>query len=196
MRCGWCGSDAAAGATNCARCGGPLGSALGAGPRPPDAPRDLPARFVRRELVTGNTGVWFGAAWCALTGIFPALFTVLSCANPVMAPAALLSLVFPVPGVIIGVVGYRKARRRVDVLRHGRSATGTVDGAGPDTSVTVNGAHPWKLQYLFDADGRRLAGAVSSLDPGARAFAVGAPVHVVYLPEDPERNDLWPPLPR
>ncbi len=194
MRCGWCGTDGSAGATNCARCGGPLGSAVDAGPRPPDAPRDLPALFVRRELFTRNIGMWFGGLWTVLTAIFPVIFGVLSCTNPAMLPAALLCLVFPLPGVIIGALSYRSGRRRLAVLRDGRVTVGTIDAAGPDLSVRVNDEHPWKIQYLFEADGRRVGGSVSTFDAGARTLPVGASVHVVWLPGEPERNDLWPPL--
>lgn len=196
MRCGWCGSDAETGGTNCARCGGPLGSPVDAGPAPPDAPRELPTLFLRRELFSANHGLWFGLIWTGFTGLFPLIFAVLSCVNPVMLPAALFCLVFPAPGVVIALLSLRNARRRVGVLRDGRTALGTLDAVGPDTSTTVNGEHPWRLQYMFEVDGRRWGGARSTFDPGARARQVGTPVHVVYLPSDPERNDIWPLVPR
>ena len=195
MRCGWCGGDAVAGATNCARCGGPLGHPVDAGSAPPDAPRALPALFVRRELFSVNYGLWVGAIWAAVAGVFPLIFGVLACANPAMLPAALFCLVFPAPGVVIGLLSYRKARRRVEVLRHGRSTLGTIEAAGPDTSTTVNSEHPWLLRYLFEVDGRRFGGAISTFDPSARALRVGTPVHVVYLATDPERCDVWPLIP-
>jgi hypothetical protein len=196
MRCGWCSSDAGSGATNCARCGGPLGSPIDAGPPPPAAPRALPALFVRRALFTANEGMWFAVVWIGITGIFPLIFGVLSCTNPVMLPAALMCLVFPAPGAFVGWLSYRKARRRVAVLRDGRAATGTLDAVGPDPSTSTDGEHPWLLRYVFEVDGRRWGGARSTFDPGVRALPVGAPVHVVYLPSDPEQNDIWPLVPR
>ena len=196
MRCGWCGSDAATGGTNCARCGGPLGAPIDAGSAPPDAPRALPVLFLRRELFSANSGMWVGLIWMGVTGVFPLIFGVLSCANPLMLPAALFCLVFPAPGLVIALLSYRGARRRVEVLRHGRSTLGAIDTVGPDTSTTVNGEHPWLLRYLFEVDGRRFGGAISTFDAGARALQVGTPVHVVYLAADPERSDVWPLIPR
>lgn len=198
MRCGWCGNRDDATTSNCARCGGPLPDPSGeqAGHEPPPQPRSLPPLFSRRELFSANSGVWFGLIFGGFCALFPLIFLSISVFAPVMLPAAALSSVFPLPGAFIVYLSRRRARRRIEVLENGRASLGTVESVALNLGERHNGRHPWRLSYLFEVDGRRYGGSVSSYDADIKRFVPGGAIHVVYLATDPERSDVWPIIPR
>lgn len=198
MPCGWCGERSPGAGTNCATCGGPLLSSGEAalGPAPPPAPRSLPARFLRRELFSKNSGVWVGMIFGTFGGIFPLIFGIISIFNPLLLPAAALCLVFPLPGAIIAGLSWRRAKRRVDLLRAGSSVRGSIESMQPDRTTTINGRHPTRLAWLFEVEGRRHGGALSSVDGDFSGLSVGDPIHIIFDPKDPDRSDVWPVVPR
>ena len=198
MRCGWCGNKDQESGTNCRTCGGPLPAPEDAhlGPAPPPAPRPLPARFGRRELVTANAGFLVGLAFGCVGGIFPLIFAIISFTVPAMLPAAAMCLIFPLPGAIISGLSWRLARRRVALLRDGAAAVGTITSIEDDTSQTINGRHPLRLSYLFEVGGQRHGGSVTSVNVDLRRFTVGHPIHVLHASADPERSDVWPVIAR
>lgn len=195
MRCGWCESPEQSG-SNCANCGGPLAVRSGseAGLAPPRAPRDLPAKYLRRVLFLGNFGVIFGSIFGGIGGVLTLVFLVISCAFPPMLLGVLIAGIFPVIGGAIGGASYLKARRRVRALREGAAVVGVVDAVTHDLSVQVNGQHPWRVSYTFEAGGRLFAGGVSTFDAEVKRYTSGDPIHVVYLAADPDINATWPPL--
>ncbi len=195
MRCAWCESPSQSG-SNCANCGGPLAARAGAEAAlaPPRSPRDLPSKYLRRVLFTRNFGVVFGSIFGGIGGILTLVFLVISCAFPPMLLGVLIAGIFPVIGGVIGGMSYAGARRRVRALREGEAVVGVVDAVSHDTSVQVNGQHPWRVSYTFEAGGRLFAGGVSTFDAEVKRYAAGDPIHVVYLPSDPETNATWPPL--
>ena len=198
MQCGWCGNKTAQAGPGCTTCGGPLptpGEARLAAP-PPPAPRALPAPFPRRERFAPDSGIWVGLIWIAFTGLFPLIFALISVGAPVMLPAAAGSLIFVVPGAVITGLSLRRASRRLSLLRTGHSAVGTISAVDEDRSRTVDDRYPHRLSYLFEVEGQRHAGSVTSIREDLRAFEVGHPIHVIYNPADPDHNDVWPVIAR
>lgn len=166
------------------------------GAPPAKEPRALPTGFFRHELFSQGAGVWFGAIWSVLTGVFPLIFGTIAIFNPVMWPAALLCVVFVLPGLVIVALSVRRARRRLEVLRDGTAITGSIESVRPNVNVRINGKNPWLLSYLFEVDGRRFGGSLSTMEDDVAKFKAGQRVHVVFLPAEPDRNDLWPVIPR
>ena len=56
--------------------------------------------------------------------------------------------------------------------------------------VRVNRRHPWLIAYGFEVGGRQYEGRVATLNPPA--LRPGWPVRVLYLPEAPRHNALFP----
>lgn len=196
MRCGWCETNNNDGTTNCVNCGGPLPGAAGSdpGPAPPPAPRTLPAIYVKRALYTRNFGAIFGSIFGGIGCLLGVVFLVVGLFFPPLLLGLCIISVFPLVGGGIGWTSYQKARSRVETLKSGRVAQGQVVSVDKDTTVAVNGRNPWRLTYLFEVEGARYQGSASSFDANMTRHEPGQAVHVVYLPQNPERNAPWPPI--
>ena len=110
------------------------------------------------------------------------------------AEGACLGAIFAGIGIPIAWIGVRNALRTMDVLRTGTHAEGTVVRVGDDTSVSYNGRHPWMVEYTFSVDGDLRGGSVSSFDPVMAHVEKGHKLWVVYRPDDPDQNSVWPPV--
>lgn len=176
IECGWCFSSNRRDETAvCRSCGGPLPGIPGGhpGPRPPDAPRSIPARYRRRTLLWKNT--------FALVGAF---FTVIM----------FWSLVFPLIGIPMWIYGHRKAKRWLEALERGTATRGRLQSVEKDLSQTINGRHPWKLAFEFDTPDGLRQGTIEAWDPVHGKRPPGEHLWVVYQPERQDHYALWPPL--
>lgn len=107
---------------------------------------------------------------------------------------ALLPLLFMAGGLAMLLVGRRDAATTLNAFVRGIAAEGKVVSVSVDHSQAINGAHPWKLTYHFAVGSRLHEGAAVSWDSIVTARAPGQPLWVLYLPNDPEQNTLYPPL--
>lgn len=141
---------------------------------PPPAPRELPPGYVFRTFFLSNPMVLIGVIFT-----FPFFWT----------------LVFPLIGAPILVIGVERAQRKLRALREGRSAEGTLMEIERDRELRVNGEHPWKIRYVFATPEGTVEGSCRAWDPAWRWREVGEIVQVVYIPGEAERcHALWPPV--
>lgn len=182
MRCGWCETHNPPDRDGCVNCGGPLrrlSDALTA--RPPPSPRTVPGAFVRRAI---REEAWFGGMFVAIGAGVSLLFLVCS---PLFFPLLFglpITLLFVAVGLGIAGSGWRRAQRRVTVLRDGTISPGEVVGV-------VRQGEGWRLTYRFDAGGQPREQSVLSTDAEITRFVPGFPVHVVHLGAN---SDVWPPF--
>ncbi len=175
--CAWCdtvNTDAAA--TNCVNCGGPLPALPGMdpGPEPPPPPRTLPVKYRRRVMYWKNVRVLVGM-----------MFTIVGC----------WTILFPIIGIPVWIKGRKMALAKLAALERGRGARAQVVDVWRDTSVTINGRNPWAIEYSFEtAEGTVVKGKAQAWDASNADRRPGQPLWVVYLPEDPEQNAIWPPI--
>lgn len=106
-----------------------------------------------------------------------------------------LVLVFPLIGMIMLFIALRGWRRVRWVYVHGRAVRARVVSLGPDTSVRINGRHPFRLTWEFvGADDEIHDGSLTSmhlleLEP----FAKQGEVIVLHDPANPRLNTLYLP---
>ncbi len=176
VECGWCGSSNRRDQTGtCASCGGPLPSIPGGrpGPRPPDPDRTLPRGYKLRALVTRNV--------LALVGI---IFTVVF----------FWTLLFPLIGIPMWVVGWRRARRQLHALEHGIPTRGRLTAVELDRTQHINGVNPYRVAYAYDTPDGTLPGSSEGWDRAHGRRPRGEHVWVVHDLTDPTIHALWPPI--
>jgi hypothetical protein len=180
----------------CAGCGGPLGAAVGAdpGPEPPPVPRPISNNWVWREVFA------FPIVWGVLFGGIPSamgcLFVVIGLGTlliPFVFVGPALWCTFGAAGAGAMAWGIWGGWKKLALIRSGRAAVARVVAVTLDPSTTVDGQHPWRVQYLFDLEGRLVGGSAAWWDPVASQFGEGDRLHVVFDPADPSRNVPWPP---
>jgi hypothetical protein len=75
----------------------------------------------------------------------------------------------------------------------GENASGEVIRVRIDTTETINGEHPWLVEYRFVADGREHRGRMKTLDGHlVREWQAGHPVNVRYLQTESMITDVRP----
>lgn len=176
LECGWCGRSNRRDETpSCLGCAGPLPTIPGGhpGPRPPEAPRELPPGYPLRVLFTKNVFAIVGAA-----------FTIPFC----------WTLVFPLAGIPLWVHGHRRARRWLDALERGFATGGEIVSIRQDRTQSINRRHPWRIEFEYETPGGRLKGHVEAWDPAHAQRVPGEHVWVVSAPGDPAVHALWPPV--
>ena len=184
---------------HCDNCGGALAAPTGAerGLAPPDAPRVLPAAYRRSVMFSRNVFSILGVVFLAVGTPFLLVAVVLLLAggDHVLALIlGLMGLIFPGIGAPMLMVGLRRGRRQIAALELGTPAEGELVSVAQNRSETINGRHPWVIEYQFTANGAAVRGTVQcwSLVDGERR--PGDPVWVVYLVADPQMSTLWPPV--
>ena len=180
LPCGWCGTtNTDMARVNCINCGGPLppAQALAAddpGSPPPLVPRKLPSKYRWRIMLWKNVQVTIGI-----------VFTVVFC----------WTILFPLIGIPIWIVGHRRAQSQLAALERGIAARAELIGVERDPSVKVNGRSPWRIEYIFETqNGQVLDGWVHTWEGRHTRRSAGEVFWVVYLPEDPSQNNVWPPV--
>ena len=204
ITCPWCGTHYAAFQSNCQNCGGPLPlPAEAAAPEreddprsvpPPPPPRPISDSYVWR-LLAADGGAIAGGVFALLGAIFTLVgvpLTIGIITAFVGLPFAGLGILFLGVGGLVLVRRYESAQKTVSVLRLGAAAPGRILEVRENYNVTVNNRHPWAILYQFQVNGRNYEGKVSTLNrPGAQLRPEKA-VYVLYLPEAPELNTLYP----
>lgn len=200
ITCSWCGTRYTRHQRNCTNCGGPLPGPTppDPGPEPPPPPRTIPDAYVRRLYLTGNVPNLVGGIFALVGSLVTAgMLWMTYMLGPEVAWASLTGLLFVGIGGILLVVGVRRARRQLHALRDGVVARGEITDLYQDTTESINGRHPWAVVYQYEADGRVLEGKVKSWDRAGSVmilYAIGSPVHVLYVRGRPERSALYPPI--
>jgi hypothetical protein len=199
--CPWCGTSYTSFRSNCRNCGGPLPppreeaaapSSIPDIPGPPPAPRDFKDSFALRQLSADG--------WAIAAGIFAligAIFTLIGIPLMlVVAGFALvpLGLLFLGVGVPILIWRYNLAQQTLNVLRMGEPVLGSIVDIHENIAVEVNGRHPWTITYGFEVDGEEYEGQTTTLRPVGFTHQVAQPMYVLYLPDDPTQNTVYPPV--
>ena len=202
ITCPWCGTTYATFRSNCENCGGTMPapedtisptSETGV-PMPPPAPRPIANNYAWRLLLTDAWGI---AA--VIFGFLGAIFAVLGVALTIAIvtafvgiPFAVLGFLFLGAGIAIGVWRYREVQKTVEVLRAGTAVEGQIVQVEENLYVRVNRRHPWVIRYTFHADGQAYEGQVSTLNTPGAHLQPGQRVCVLYLPQFPRLNTLYP----
>lgn len=158
---------------DCGKCGGPLpapaGEASLAAP-PPPTPRKLPEAYRKNVMFYKNVHAIVGLVF-------------------------LLVIVLAPVGFFLWRHGRRQGRRTLEALERGIAAQGRIVGVTQVTTETINGRHPYRIEYAYlDAGGQERVGGAKSWDPSAVARRSGEPTWVVYVPGPEELSSLWPPV--
>ena len=201
--CPWCGTNYVTFQSNCKNCGGPLLAAdetisSSDSPEnliaPPPAPRPISDRYVWRLLSTD--GWWIAALVFLILGIVFSLvgagLTLIIITAFIGIPFLLIGIVFLGSGGGVFAWRYQEARKIVDVFREGEATRGQIVEVQENYSVTVNGRHPWVIQYQFQANGQEYKGAVTTLNPPGQQLQAGKTVFCLYLPSDPKWSSIYP----
>jgi hypothetical protein len=196
--CPWCGTTYATFQSNCTNCGGTLQAFNETSsevlPTTPLAPRPISNRYAWRLLFTDGLGI--AALVFSLLGLIFGLvgasLTIAVVTAFVGIPFLTLGLVFLVAGGSLFLWRYQAARKIVDVLRIGESAQGQIVKVRENYSVTINGRHPWIIQYQFQTNGQIQKGELSSLNPPGPQLQAGKAVCILYLPSAPKWNSIYP----
>jgi len=163
-------------------------------PAPPPAPRMISDKYTWRllftdiwgivALVLGLLGVIFSLVGAGLTFAIVTAF--------VGIPFLSIGLVLLVIALPVGTWRYDRARQVVNVLRIGESTQGQIIDVQQDYSVRVNRQHPWVVRYQFQVNGQNYEGNVRTLHPLGPRLQAGKMVWVLYLPNAPRWNSIYP----
>jgi hypothetical protein len=208
--CPWCGTAYTAFQSNCQRCGGPLmaadqateqpregvdeGEPQGNLTQPPPAPRPISDSYAWR-LIIGEGWVVAALIVASIGAVFfvvGAVLTIFIVTAFIGIPFALVGLALLGGGAGVTVWRYQNAKRTVDVMRNGQAVIGQVAGVDENLNVSINGRHPWRIRYRFQAIGRDYEGQVTTLHVPGRTLRPGSRAYVLYLPNEPQHNALYP----
>jgi hypothetical protein len=217
--CPWCGTEYTSFQPNCKNCGGALQPAAQANPNaaaapiasplgatrgqaveqdnlimPPPPPRTISDSYALKLLLSDGFAITAGI-FAILGAIFSMIGIVLTIAIItafVGIPFALLGFLFLGIGAAVLYWRYQSAQKIVRVLREGQATQGRILNVEQNFSVRVNRRHPWVISYGFQAYGRDYTGSVTTLTPPSQQILMRKAACVLYLPEAPEINSLYP----
>jgi hypothetical protein len=69
---------------------------------------------------------------------------------------------------------------------------GQISQVEQNFQVRVNMRNPWVIWYQFHLGGQSYEGHVSTFNTPGPSLQPGQPAYVLYLPQSPERNVLYP----
>jgi hypothetical protein len=209
VTCPWCRTHYQAFQPNCSNCGGPLPAPpqeadLSARERiakhppspPPLPPRPIPKNLVWKRL--GNDGWAITAGILALIGaiffIVGLPLTITLVAAFVGLPFMLLGLGFLAFGLPTIYLRYKNARQIERILAEGQATLGKIDDTSQNYLVSINNRNPWDIRYHFQAQGKEYQGKLTTLNTPGPAYQPGEQIYIVYDPQTPTINILYPPL--
>ncbi len=202
VTCPWCGTNYASWQSNCKNCGGPLpipGDKGGSEsdeilPSPPLPPRPIADSYAWR-LLSSDGGAIVALVFLILGFVFTSLGGGLILGR-VTAPVGIvfgtIGPLFLIVALGLGFWRYSRARRTVKVLREGQATEGRILDVRQNYHVRVNNRYPWVVRYTFQAEGRTLEGQVSTLNTPGPSLQAGKKASILYLPNSPENNALYP----
>jgi len=167
-----------------------------AGDPPPPPPRPLPKEFVRRARRSSQFELIFGGIFAGVGTFLAVVFTIIGIAAALWVFVLIGPLIFLVFGGIgFGVLfwGRWRSNRLIQVLAHGVAAEGVIDDVYIDNTIQVNGRSPWQVHYSFKSNDVWHNGSQHAWQRDG-ALHPGIKVYVVYLPQDPGVNSIYPPL--
>jgi hypothetical protein len=104
----------------------------------------------------------------------------------------MFNLGFIVIGAVLFIRGFQKALRTVKILRNGQAALGEISDVSLNYRVRINKRHPWVIQYSFKVLGSDYHGKLSTLSQPDADLEPGKAAYVLYQPDDPQQNTLYP----
>jgi hypothetical protein len=107
-------------------------------------------------------------------------------------PFAAFGLLSLLGGAAVAVWRYQEAQKSVEVLRAGEAVEGQIAQVEQNPHVRINGRNPWMIRYQFRFNGQAYEGQVSTLNTPGAALQPGQRAYVLYLPQTPGRNVLYP----
>jgi len=207
INCPWCGTNYESFHSNCQNCGGPMqipsgNSSQSLEPRspllnmviPPAPPRPISNRYVWRLLVSDG---WAIAA--CVFGLLGFIFILVGVGLTLGVVTAFMGIPFSGLGLLLlgggGTLAglrYQAAKKTVGVLRVGEVAEGQIAQVVDNFHLRVNGHYPWVIRYEFRVDGQLYEGWVSTLNTPGAALQPGQRACVLFLPQAPGQNVLYP----
>jgi hypothetical protein len=201
ITCPWCGTSYIAFISNCRNCGGPLPlpareteTAEDTLLQPPSSPRPINDAYIWR-LLAADGGAIAALVFVLLGIIFTPLgiFLTLGVITAFVGiPFLGLGLIFLAGGITAGIRRVRTARQQVNILQMGEAVEGHITQMDENRHVLVNGRHPWNIRYQFELNGQTYEGQVETLNVPGATLAPGKRACILYLPQSPERNVLYP----
>ncbi len=202
--CPWCGTIYDTFRSNCKNCGGPTqvaSASSGAEDEllsPPPAPRAISNNYTLKLMLTDAQSITG-----LVLGIVGGVFTLTGLVLTALLVTVVIGVPFLLFGALIFIIGggllyvrYQEKQKVVHVLKNGQAVRGEITGVEENLMVRVNHRHPWIIEYQFRANGQVYSGSASTFrDPTTSApeqFRPGRPAYVLYDPEAPERNALYP----
>ncbi|AKT40402.1 DUF3592 domain-containing protein [Chondromyces crocatus] len=103
-----------------------------------------------------------------------------------------LTLIFPSLGTVLMIAALRGLRRNQRAFTHGIPTTGLIVKRGPNTSIRINGSHPYQIVWEFQVDQHRYRGSVSHMNAQLLGRVLPGPeVTVLYDQHEPSINTVW-----
>jgi len=163
-------------------------------PKPPPAPRSISDSYIWR-LLASDGGAVAAFVFLLLGAIFTFVGLILTVAIItafVGIPFAVLGIIFLAVGGAVGFRQYQATQKIVEVLRTGQAAEGQIANVEENLYVRVNYRHPWTITYQFRVGEQGYEGKVTTLNMPGVSLQPGKKAWVLYLPEAPEHNVLYP----
>ena len=95
-------------------------------------------------------------------------------------------------GGIMLALSLSKAQQTVSVLQKGEAVQGEILEIYENIHVQVNGRFLWTIRYRFNLHGEEYQNKVTTLSRPSLQQQAGSPVYVLYLPDQPELNTIYP----
>ncbi len=179
--CPWCSTvNRVTDETNCVNCGGPLpaiphnNEGMDKGLPPGSVPREIPKVYIKK-LKYKNVHFIIGFVFTV-----PFFWTI----------------IFPIIGFFLMRYGLKTANKKLFALENGIKAEGVLVDIFKDTSQSINGRNPWLLEYEFRTESGKLITAkkTGAWNKNNRYRRPNDYLWVVYIPDNPEINAIWPPV--
>ena len=200
INCPWCKQRTTETALECRRCGGPLTPPLGDDPglSPPLPPRALPQGYKRRMFFSNSVLSLVGGIFLMVGLPIGIIFTILGITLPGMVLFIIiggsLGSIFTLLGGGMVYFGIQEVLGKIRPYEHGQAAVGEVIDIYRDHSISMNGRNPWAILYSFKAHGQPYQGKELSWKFNPKTQAVGNKLYVLFMPDDPDQNVIYPPV--
>jgi hypothetical protein len=89
---------------------------------------------------------------------------------------------------------YNEAKQKLQAFQRGQPILGEITDIHINYNVRSGTRRPWVIHYRFQINGRDYEGRVNTLNREAANYQPKQPVYVLYLPDHPEQNTLYPSL--